>query len=87
MVSADKLRGGLYTPPPLVHHVVDRLTALLNSRTGVRLPEGNACKWFASRTPRFHEGDIVTFVGTVKAHDEYRGVKSTTFTRCKVESS
>lgn len=39
VVSADKLRGGFYTPPPLVHHVVDRLSVLLGSRTGVRLLE------------------------------------------------
>lgn len=38
-VSADKIRGGFYTPPALVRHVVDRLTQLLGAKADVRLLE------------------------------------------------
>jgi hypothetical protein len=46
--------------------------------------EGNLVKWFASREALGdEEGVEVTIEGTVKKHDEYRGVKSTVLTRCK----
>lgn len=38
-VSADKIRGGFYTPPALVRHVVDRLTLLLGGKADARLLE------------------------------------------------
>lgn len=46
--------------------------------------EGNLVKWFASREALGEETGVqVTIEGTVKAHDEYQGVKSTVLTRCK----
>lgn len=38
-VSVDKIRGGFYTPPALVRHVVDRLAQLLGGKAAVRLLE------------------------------------------------
>lgn len=44
--------------------------------------KGNVYKWFASRC---YDIDAVKFVrGTVKKHDDYRGIKSTVLTRCKL---
>ncbi len=46
--------------------------------------DGNHFKWFASGVRDFEAGDVLTLKGTIKAHDEYRGVKQTQITRCKV---
>jgi hypothetical protein len=46
--------------------------------------DGNHYKWFASREALGDKDGIeVHLQGTVKKHDEYRGVKSTVVTRCK----
>jgi hypothetical protein len=46
--------------------------------------DGNLVKWFSSREALGEqEGVQVHIKGTVKAHDEYRGEKSTVLTRCK----
>lgn len=46
---------------------------------------GNVLKWFASNCPsEVKEGERLTIKGTVKAHGEFRDVKETTLTRCKV---
>jgi len=45
-------------------------------------PEGNELTWFASGTKDFKPGDRLTGKGTVKAHGEYQGRKTTTITRC-----
>jgi len=51
-----------------------------------RSTEGTVAKWFSS-AGNFGDntaiGTTVSFVGTIKAHEEYQGVKSTVFTRCK----
>lgn len=47
---------------------------------------GNVVKWFASREALGDTtvvGTTVTITGTVKKHEEFRGVKSTVLTRCK----
>jgi hypothetical protein len=53
----------------------------------VRDNNGNIVKWWASG---YHdevtEGDEIVIRGTVKAHDEFRGIKQTTLTRCKIET-
>lgn len=50
----------------------------------ITTPEGNLVKWFASREALGEkEGVEVAIEGTVKAHDEYKGTKSTVLTRCK----
>jgi hypothetical protein len=40
--------------------------------------------WKTSTDHNFGIGDRVAFKGTIKAHDEYRGERQTTVTRCKV---
>lgn len=51
-------------------------------------PKGREFKWFASGIktgPQFETiGSVQTVTGTVKGHSEYKGVKSTDLTRCKV---
>ncbi len=49
---------------------------------------GVIVKWFASSDALGDQkGARVTFRGTVKAHDEYKGVKSTVLTRCTLVES
>lgn len=48
--------------------------------------EGHVFKWFASGVKSVEAGDEITIDGTVKAHDEYNGVKQTTLTRCKIHA-
>ena len=48
---------------------------------------GNAFTWFASNpSDDVAKGATLTLDGTVKKHDEYKGTKSTTLTRCTVKS-
>lgn len=53
---------------------------------------GNFYKWFCSGstdsidTRTLREADVVSLIGTVKAHEEYKGSKQTSLTRCKVLS-
>lgn len=44
---------------------------------------GNVLTWFASGLQDVARGDMVRVVGTVKKHDEYRGVRQTVLTRCR----
>lgn len=44
----------------------------------------NYITWFASKRQDVKVGDKVKFVGTVKKHDTYKGVKNTLCTRCKL---
>jgi len=46
--------------------------------------EGDVLTWFASKTVPFVEGASYRLSGTVKGHQEYRGVKQTVVTRCKL---
>ncbi len=41
-VSADKLRGGFYSPPPLVRACLDRVAALAGGQDGLRVLEPSA---------------------------------------------
>ncbi len=41
-VSAEKLRGGFYSPAPLVAHCLDRIVALIGDRCDLRLLEPSA---------------------------------------------
>lgn len=45
--------------------------------------DGNVLKWFAS-AERLQVGTTYKMTGAVKSHEEYRGVKQTVITRCKV---
>ena len=45
--------------------------------------EGNLFTWFASGYTGLNREDRMSIKGTVKQHDEYRGVKQTILTRCK----
>lgn len=57
-------------------------TTILKFRTS----EGASVVWFASSTSigRADVGKSYTLAGTVKKHDEYKGTKQTTLTRCTV---
>jgi hypothetical protein len=43
----------------------------------------NMFTWFASDYTDLERGDRMTIKGTVKKHDEFRGVKQTVLTRCR----
>jgi len=45
--------------------------------------DGNMFTWFASDYTTLERGDRMSIKGTIKKHDEYRGVKQTILTRCK----
>ena len=47
---------------------------------------GNTLQWWTAVEIKAEVGDQVLLTGTVKAHDEYKGVKSTTVTRCKIKA-
>jgi hypothetical protein len=47
--------------------------------------DGNVFTWFASGYLQYNKGDRVQVRGTVKKHDEYKGVKQTVLTRCVVD--
>lgn len=50
--------------------------------------KGRRAKWWAtgSNPLRVTEGDVVTLTGTIKGHEEYRGIKETILTRCKIKA-
>lgn len=50
----------------------------------MRDPNGNVYKWMTGR-PALLQGHVYTLKGTVKKHDEYRGVNQTVLTRCTYE--
>ncbi len=45
--------------------------------------DGNLFTWFASDYTNLERGDRMTIKGTVKKHEEYRGIKQTILARCK----
>ena len=45
--------------------------------------DNNQFTWFASDYTNLQRGDRMTIKGTVKKHDQYRGIKQTVLTRCK----
>lgn len=47
--------------------------------------KGNVLVWRSSRNKELDLGQAVTLKGTVKAHDEYKGVAQTVLTRCAVQ--
>lgn len=47
---------------------------------------GNILQWWTAVEIKAEVGDQVLLTGSVKAHDEYKGVKSTTVTRCKIKA-
>lgn len=44
----------------------------------------NVIIWKASKKQDIHENTTVNLKGTIKAHNEYKGVKQTVLTRCKI---
>lgn len=46
---------------------------------------GNILDWWTSTDVKAEVGDRVLLTGTVKSHNEYKGVKSTTVTRCRIK--
>lgn len=69
--------------------IVDRLV-LCETNYGVSTlvlmtdKAGNKLSWFASNAPTLEIGQEITIKGTIKAHDDYKGIKQTKLTRCKV---
>ena len=47
--------------------------------------EGNLYTWFTTAQQPVSIGDHVNLTGTVKAHVEYKGARTTQLTRCKLE--
>lgn len=47
--------------------------------------EGNIYVWKTDKYIEADYGDILVLTGTIKDHNEYKGVKQTVLTRCKVE--
>ena len=47
---------------------------------------GNILDWWTSTDVKAEAGDRVLLTGTVKSHNEYKGVKSTTVTRCRIKA-
>lgn len=45
--------------------------------------QGNLLQWFASSNQELTDGQTYRLVGTVKKHDEYKGTRRTTLTRCR----
>lgn len=50
----------------------------------MRDASGNMLTWFATSSHGLRKGDTALIKGTVKKHDEYKGVKQTVLTRCTV---
>ena len=46
---------------------------------------GNILQWWTTVEIKAEVGDQVLLTGTVKAHNEYKGIKSTTVTRCRLK--
>jgi adenine-specific DNA-methyltransferase len=71
-VTADKLRGGFYSPEPLVDVCLDRVLDLLNGRDGVRVLEPSAGDGgFIRGLQRHPVGSLVDDVTAVELlHDE-----------------
>jgi hypothetical protein len=51
---------------------------------GMKDEAGNKLVWFSSSMPDVERGDKMHIKGTIKKHEEYRGVRQTALTRCKV---
>lgn len=51
---------------------------------GMKDADGNKLVWFSSGMASVERGEKIRIKGRVKKHEEYRGVKQTTLTRCKV---
>lgn len=48
--------------------------------------DGNILVWKTATYQELEEGNRYVVKGTVKSHDEYKGIKQTTLTRCKVSA-
>ena len=46
--------------------------------------DGNVYTWKTGKLFDDVEDSVITVVGTVKAHTEFRGVKQTELTRCRI---
>ena len=100
--EARKARGDAEAASVYVGAVGDKLKGVAATVTGIHTFEGafglttvakflttdgNVLTWFATKGLDAKIGDRVTVGGTVKKHEEYRGVKQTLLTRCKVAVS
>lgn len=55
-----------------------------NQHTTFEDAQGHQFLWKTGSYIEAQEGDKVTLKGTIKAHSEYKGIKQTELTRCKV---
>lgn len=80
----DRLRGivGTIKMVRTVPGFNEGLTTIITLVTG----EGNTLVWFATNYPDAEVGDVWTFDGTVKNHNEFRGTKQTVINRVKYTS-
>ena len=46
---------------------------------------GNILDWWTNTDVKAEVGDRILLTGTVKSHNEYKGIKSTTVTRCRLK--
>ena len=46
----------------------------------------NILSWFTSTEQELEDGQVVILTGTVKKHEDYRGVKTTQLSRCIVKA-
>jgi len=49
--------------------------------------DGNVFTWFTSTEPDLEVGNSYVLKGTVKNHDDYKGIKQTILSRCKIMQS
>ena len=50
----------------------------------MRADDGNLFKWMTSKGGEMTQGETYIIAGTIKKHDDYKGVKETQLTRCAV---
>ena len=49
--------------------------------------DGNIFKWFTGNLFNFEKDDELVVRGTIKKHDEYKNIKSTVLTRCRIKEA
>lgn len=47
--------------------------------------DNNVLTWFTKKDINYKVGDSFYLEGTIKSHDEYKGIKTTILTRCKIK--
>jgi hypothetical protein len=87
--SATSAHVGKVGDRLILNVVVTRVTESngyygITTIVSMRDDTGNEFVWFASGEKTYKVGDKLQGKGAVKAHGEFRGIKQTTLTRCKL---